>query len=144
MANNKAFVRYANNKAVPGSLIVRKKAPSVGVWKEVDYDLCCDSVCPECPECIPCIQAETVYTVTSEDLADATGNTGITVNVMGNDITTANSLGHIAYYACGSSGTSTISTATSFSLCGTATSVFYFKDDQPVFIPGITTNLCTS
>jgi hypothetical protein len=42
MANNKAFVRYANNKAVPGSLIVRKKAPSVGVWKEVNYDLCCD------------------------------------------------------------------------------------------------------
>ncbi len=41
MANNKAFVRYANNKAVPGSLIVRKKAPSVGTWKEVDYDLCC-------------------------------------------------------------------------------------------------------
>jgi hypothetical protein len=43
MANNKAFVRYANNKAVPGSLIVRKKAPSVGTWKEVTYDLCCDS-----------------------------------------------------------------------------------------------------
>jgi hypothetical protein len=41
MANNKAFVRYANNKAVPGSLIVRKKAPSVGTWKEVNYDLCC-------------------------------------------------------------------------------------------------------
>jgi hypothetical protein len=41
MSNNKAFVRYANNKAVPGSLIVRKKAPSVGVWKEVSYDLCC-------------------------------------------------------------------------------------------------------
>lgn len=41
MAKNKAFVRYANNKAVPGSLIVRKKAPSVGVWKEIDYDLCC-------------------------------------------------------------------------------------------------------
>ena len=43
MANNKAFVRYANNKAVPGSLIVRKKAPSVGTWKEVSYDLCCDN-----------------------------------------------------------------------------------------------------
>lgn len=43
MANNKAFVRYANNKAVPGSLIVRKKAPSVGVWKEVNYDLCCNN-----------------------------------------------------------------------------------------------------
>jgi uncharacterized protein (TIGR02145 family) len=47
MANNKAFVRYANNKAVPGSLIVRKKAPSVGTWKEVNYDLCCDDVCPQ-------------------------------------------------------------------------------------------------
>lgn len=47
MANNKAFIRYANNKAVPGSLIVRKKAPSVGVWKEVNYDLCCGDVCPQ-------------------------------------------------------------------------------------------------
>jgi uncharacterized protein (TIGR02145 family) len=47
MANNKAFIRYANNKAVPGSLIVRKKAPSVGTWKEVNYDLCCDDVCPQ-------------------------------------------------------------------------------------------------
>lgn len=45
MAQNKAFVRYANNKAVPGSLIVRKKAPKVGVWKEIDYDLCCDTGC---------------------------------------------------------------------------------------------------
>lgn len=43
MAKNKAFVRYANNKAVPGSLIVRKKAPSVGTWKEVPADLCCNS-----------------------------------------------------------------------------------------------------
>lgn len=53
MAKNKAFVRYANNKAVPGSLIVRKKAPSVGVWKEVNYDLCCDNVCPEPPPPTP-------------------------------------------------------------------------------------------
>jgi hypothetical protein len=41
MVNKKAFVRYANNKAVPGSLIVRTKAPKVGTWKEVPYDLCC-------------------------------------------------------------------------------------------------------
>ena len=41
MAQKKAFVRYANNKAVAGSLIVREKAPKVGTWKEVDYDLCC-------------------------------------------------------------------------------------------------------
>jgi hypothetical protein len=44
MSNNRslrAYVRYANNKAVPGSLIVRNKAPKVGTWKEVDYDLCC-------------------------------------------------------------------------------------------------------
>ena len=43
MAQKKAFVRYANNKAVAGSLIVREKAPKVGTWKEVDYDLCCDT-----------------------------------------------------------------------------------------------------
>ena len=48
MANNKAFVRYANNKAVPGSLIVRKKAPSVGTWKEVSYDLCCENIGGNC------------------------------------------------------------------------------------------------
>jgi hypothetical protein len=43
MAQKKAFVRYAQNKAVPGSLIVRTKAPKVGTWKEVPYDLCCGS-----------------------------------------------------------------------------------------------------
>jgi len=43
MAQKKAYVRYADNKAVPGSLIVRTKAPSVGTWKEVPYDICCDS-----------------------------------------------------------------------------------------------------
>jgi hypothetical protein len=41
MAQKKAFVRYAANKAVPGSLIVRTKAPKVGTWKEVPYDVCC-------------------------------------------------------------------------------------------------------
>jgi hypothetical protein len=41
MAQKKAFVRYADNKAVPGSLIVRTKAPKVGTWKEVPYDICC-------------------------------------------------------------------------------------------------------
>lgn len=43
MAKKKAFARYANNKIVPGSLIVREKAPKVGVWKEVIADLCCGS-----------------------------------------------------------------------------------------------------
>ena len=46
MSKKKAFVRYADNKAVPGSLIVRTQAPSVGTWKEVVYDLCCgDASC---------------------------------------------------------------------------------------------------
>lgn len=48
MAQKKAFVRYAANKAVPGSLIVRTKAPKVGTWKEVPYDLCCEP--PACGE----------------------------------------------------------------------------------------------
>lgn len=39
----KAFVRYdGGNKAVSGSLIIRDKAPKVGTWKEVPYDLCCN------------------------------------------------------------------------------------------------------
>ena len=41
MSQKKAFVRYAANKAVPGSLIVRAKAPKVGTWKEIPYDVCC-------------------------------------------------------------------------------------------------------
>jgi hypothetical protein len=41
MSNKKGFVRYANNKLVAGSLILADKAPKVGTWKEVDYDLCC-------------------------------------------------------------------------------------------------------
>jgi hypothetical protein len=50
MAQKKAFVRYAQNKAVPGSLIVRTKAPKVGNWKEVPYDICCEP-----PACSPFI-----------------------------------------------------------------------------------------
>lgn len=42
MAQKKAFVRYAQNKAVPGSLIIATKAPKVGVWREVLYDICCE------------------------------------------------------------------------------------------------------
>jgi hypothetical protein len=41
MSNKKGFVRYANNKLVAGSLILADKAPKVGVWKEIAYDLCC-------------------------------------------------------------------------------------------------------
>lgn len=48
MAQKKAFVRYAGNKAVPGSLIVRTKAPKVGTWKEVPYDVCCGGNSGEC------------------------------------------------------------------------------------------------
>lgn len=48
MAKKKAFVRYAGNKAVAGSLIVRTEAPSVGTWKEVPYDLCCSPASPSC------------------------------------------------------------------------------------------------
>lgn len=48
MAKKRAFVRYADNKAVSGSLIVRTEAPSVGVWKEVPYNLCCQPATPSC------------------------------------------------------------------------------------------------
>lgn len=48
MAKKKAFVRYADNKAVAGSLVVRTEAPSVGVWKEVPYDLCCQTTSASC------------------------------------------------------------------------------------------------
>lgn len=48
MSNKKAFVRYADNKAVAGSLVVRTEAPSVGVWKEVPFDLCCQTTSASC------------------------------------------------------------------------------------------------
>lgn len=50
MSKHKAFARYANNKIVPGSLILSDKAPKVGVWKEVVSDLCCtpSSNCDSC------------------------------------------------------------------------------------------------
>ena len=43
MSNKKAFVRYAKNKIVAGSLILADKAPKVGVWKQIPADLCCES-----------------------------------------------------------------------------------------------------
>lgn len=49
MAKKKAFVRYANNKLVPGSVFIGTKAPSVGVWKEIPYDLCCEEPPITCP-----------------------------------------------------------------------------------------------
>lgn len=48
MSKKKAFVRYANNKLVPASVFIGAKAPAVGVWKEIPYDLCCDA--PVCPQ----------------------------------------------------------------------------------------------
>jgi hypothetical protein len=54
MANKKkAFVRYANNKAVAGSLILADKAPKVGEWREVPTDLCCDGAEPSGPTFTP-------------------------------------------------------------------------------------------
>ena len=48
MSKKKAFARYANNKIVPASVFIGAKAPAVGVWKEIPYDLCCDA--PVCPQ----------------------------------------------------------------------------------------------
>ena len=47
MGNLKAYVRYANNKAVAGSLVLQKQSPKVGVWEQIPYDLCCDNLCPQ-------------------------------------------------------------------------------------------------
>tara|TARA_R110000868_G_scaffold81_3_gene800 strand:+ start:902 stop:1468 length:567 start_codon:yes stop_codon:yes gene_type:complete len=41
--NLKAWVRYAQNKVVPSSLILQANKPKVGVWKEISTDLCCDT-----------------------------------------------------------------------------------------------------
>ena len=45
-SKKRAFVRYANNQIVAGSLILADKAPKVGVWREVPEDLCCIGVNP--------------------------------------------------------------------------------------------------
>lgn len=43
----KAFVRYdGTNRVVPGSLILRNKAPKVGRWQEVPAYECCGPVIP--------------------------------------------------------------------------------------------------
>lgn len=42
----KAFIRYTSaNKVVPGSLVLRKKIPKAGNWREIPNgaDLCCTS-----------------------------------------------------------------------------------------------------
>lgn len=40
--NLKAFVRYdGSGRIVAGSLILRKKMPKVGKWKEIDAHECC-------------------------------------------------------------------------------------------------------
>lgn len=57
MASKKAFVRYANNKIVAGSLILADRAPKVGVWKEVQADLCCNNTQPGGYTCCIAIQA---------------------------------------------------------------------------------------
>jgi hypothetical protein len=64
MAQKKAFVRYAKNKIVPGSLILSEKAPKVGVWREITSDLCCETPIQPCDcECNnTVVQNPTTYT----------------------------------------------------------------------------------
>ena len=51
MSKLKAWVRFDGNKnVVPGSLILRENKPTVGIWKEITYNLCCDGgVTPNVP-----------------------------------------------------------------------------------------------
>lgn len=51
MAKLKAWVRFDSKKnVVPGSLILRENKPTVGIWKEITYNLCCDGgITPNIP-----------------------------------------------------------------------------------------------
>ena len=53
----KAFVKYTKlGKLIPGSLIIRPNGvpPTDGIYKEVQTDLCCPSLCP--PVGLQCIR----------------------------------------------------------------------------------------
>lgn len=40
----KAWVRYTpSGVIIPGSVILRKKAPLMGIWREIVQNVCCDS-----------------------------------------------------------------------------------------------------
>lgn len=69
MSKKKAFVRYANNKLVPASVFIGAKAPAVGVWKEIPYDLCCDG--GGGGNCL--IEAELYYADNGNQLCTGTG-----------------------------------------------------------------------
>ena len=75
MANKKGFVRYANNKLVAGSLILADKAPKVGVWKEVTYDLCCGGGgnCCDTPQ-------EITYILENDEPYDEGSSIQLTIN----------------------------------------------------------------
>lgn len=137
MSNKKAFVKYAQNKAVAGSLIIRETAPKVGVWKEVPYDLCCDSFCP------PSVCATTNYEliVTEENLDDATGNTGIDVRVGSQNYATTNNIVYYQIIYCTGRAGGGFSTPDFLIECGIEAYLFYFKDDVPIFLESINTDI---
>jgi hypothetical protein len=138
MSKKKAFVKYAQNKAVAGSLIIRETAPKVGVWKEVLYDLCCQSE----NQCNPSLYN---FTSTLENINDATNNTNISVLVGTEYYTSYDNQVYFSIMDCGGfviqGGSS--SGPINVDFCGLFPLLFYFKNDVPVFIPVTNLNTCT-
>lgn len=137
MSQKKAFVRYAQNKAVAGSLIIKETAPKVGVWKEIPYDLCCDNLCP------PSVCAATNYEliVTEENLADSTGNTGIEVRVGPNFYNTTDDIVYYQYIHCNGFGSGAINIPYTQPVCAVIPYLFYFKNDAPIFLDTTNTEI---
>ena len=73
MANSrkdlKAYVRFdGSGRIVPGSLILRRKMPKVGKWKEVQAYECCDPNFPTTTSTSTTAAPTTTSTTTTESI----------------------------------------------------------------------------
>lgn len=143
MATNKrdlkAYSRFdGTGRIVPGSTVLRRNKPKVGNWKEVQAYECCDDICPPCN----CNSFNYEFIITTENLADATGNTGIGVRVGQNIITTGNNFVYYQEFKCdGSGGWGLIAEPQTLTYCVVTGLLYYFKNDSPIFLEVINTEV---
>jgi len=69
----KAFVRYANNKIVGGSLILANFRPKIGIWKEISTDLCCEFSSTSTTTAIP-LSVDIYFIPTADPIVDVGSN----------------------------------------------------------------------
>lgn len=113
----KAFVRYdGKGRIVAGSLILRRKTPKVGNWKEIPAYKCCNPYDIDCLEYSLTVGAETVqlwYTTCATVPMGPVEVTGPTIYTFcGKRDTVTTSGGEIAVLGNCSQSTSTTTTTT--------------------------------